>query len=213
MNPLHRIRLADCPDQPWRNGGGTTRELLAWPPGGDWTLRLSVARIDRDGPFSAYPEVGRHFAVVDGAGVRLDWPLARHRLTPADGPLAFDGADAPDCTLLDGPTHDLNLMVARRHGVGRLLPARAGVPWRCAAPWRGLYSHGSTQLLRSGPGVDRPSDATAAADTAADLADLGAGTLLWSETAAGQTWTLTHQAAAWWIEFEPHRAKDDGGGP
>ena len=25
------VRLADLAPQPWKNGGGTTRELLAWP--------------------------------------------------------------------------------------------------------------------------------------------------------------------------------------
>jgi len=28
---------------PWRNGGGVTRELLAWPDSKDWALRVSVA--------------------------------------------------------------------------------------------------------------------------------------------------------------------------
>mgnify|MGYP000415291841 CR=1 FL=1 len=38
--------------QPWRNGGGFTRELLAWPSADDWQLRISVAEIARDGAFS-----------------------------------------------------------------------------------------------------------------------------------------------------------------
>jgi hypothetical protein len=27
----HTVHLADVPPSPWKNGGGTTRELLAWP--------------------------------------------------------------------------------------------------------------------------------------------------------------------------------------
>ena len=30
---------------PWRNGGGVTRELLAWPDSKDWALRVSVADV------------------------------------------------------------------------------------------------------------------------------------------------------------------------
>lgn len=57
--------------QPWRNGGGTTRELLAWPRGAaEWQLRISVADITRDGAFSRFDGIDRGFAVVDGAGVR-----------------------------------------------------------------------------------------------------------------------------------------------
>lgn len=32
----HRIALDTVPRQPWRNGGGSTRELLAWPDATDW---------------------------------------------------------------------------------------------------------------------------------------------------------------------------------
>ena len=66
-----RVRLADCPPQPWRNGGGVTRELLAWPQAADWRLRVSVADIERDGPFSPFPGVDRWFAVIEGDGVEL----------------------------------------------------------------------------------------------------------------------------------------------
>ena len=97
---------------PWNNGGGVTRELLRLPAGGaDWTLRISVADIDADGPFSPFPGVTRWFAVLAGAGVRLRWPGHAQQVHAGEAPLRFDGADAPDCTLFDGPTRDLNVMV------------------------------------------------------------------------------------------------------
>lgn len=141
------IRLQELPDEPWRNGGGTTRTLLAWPTVADWQLRVSVARIGRDGPFSAFPGVARHFAVLAGQGVELSWGDRVVRLTPGSGPLAFDGADPPACRLLDGATDDLNLMA--RDGAGlarleRLAPARA---WAPRARWRGLYTHAPARLL------------------------------------------------------------------
>ena len=30
------VRWIDATAQRWRNGGGNTRELLAWPPGDAW---------------------------------------------------------------------------------------------------------------------------------------------------------------------------------
>jgi hypothetical protein len=104
---------ANAAPRPWRNGGGVTRELLCLPAGtgDDWTLRISVADIEADGPFSAFPGVTRWFAAVAGAGVRLAFRHADADVRPGDAPLRFDGTDAPGCTLLDGATRDLNVMV------------------------------------------------------------------------------------------------------
>ena len=104
---------ASAAPRPWRNGGGVTRELLCLPAGAgdDWTLRISVADIEADGPFSPFPGVTRWFAAAAGAGVRLDFGDAAIDVRPGDAPLCFDGADAPGCTLLDGATRDLNVMV------------------------------------------------------------------------------------------------------
>lgn len=110
--------------QPWKNGGGVTRELLRWPADGPWQLRLSVADIAANGPFSAFPGVMRWFVVLDGAGVVLTLPDGEHTLRPGDAPLCFDGAAAPGCRLLAGPTVGLNLMLQGLDGA--LLPARAG---------------------------------------------------------------------------------------
>src|SRR5690554_3842924 len=96
--------------QPWRNGGGQTRELLTWPEGNDWQLRISVADIETDGPFSAFDGVQRWFTVLHGPGVELKFTDAKHVLRCGDDPLKFDGGEFPYCQLLDGPTRDLNLM-------------------------------------------------------------------------------------------------------
>ncbi|MEO8526020.1 MAG: HutD family protein [Caldimonas sp.] len=55
-------RFADTAAQPWRNGGGVTRELLAWPGVGDWCVRVSIADIEADGPFSTFSGVQRESA-------------------------------------------------------------------------------------------------------------------------------------------------------
>jgi uncharacterized protein len=138
--PLH-MALSQVAPQPWRNGGGVTRELLVWPSTAespDWQLRLSVADIERDGPFSAFPGVQRSFCVLQGQGVELDFA---GQLTPChvgDAPLVFDGAAAPGCRLLGGPTRDLNLML--RGVQGGLLPVQAGQPWRPNAGVCGLFT-------------------------------------------------------------------------
>ena len=122
----------------WRNGGGRTRELLAWPAGPDWRLRVSLADIEADGPFSSFVGVQRWFAVIAGAGVELRFADAMHRLAPDSPALHFDGAAAPYCALLDGATRDLNLMA--RDGAALLQPALAQTDWCDAFTQRGLFT-------------------------------------------------------------------------
>src|SRR5512133_3890793 len=107
------VSLADAAPSPWRNGGGVTRELAAWPGAADWAWRISVAEVASDGPFSRFDGVQRWFAVLGGQGVRLKLPDAWRELTRASAPFQFEGELAIDCELLDGPTQDLNLMVRR----------------------------------------------------------------------------------------------------
>jgi len=132
------VRTIDVPAQKWRNGGGATRELLAWPPGGDWQVRVSVADIEADGPFSAFPGVERWFTALQGGGVELTVAGTVHRLQRGDAPLRFAGDAATSCRLIDGPTRDLNLML--RGTGGAMLPAVDGQPWLPAGSACGLFT-------------------------------------------------------------------------
>lgn len=152
MTWLQRIAVDSMPAQPWRNGGGSTRELFTWPGGSArWQLRISVADISRDGPFSAFDGVDRWFAVVQGDGVRLGLPGdALHMLTCQSPPLQFDGGAAPDCWLTGGATRDLNLMLRRGAGQALLQNAEPGQPWTHSAPLRGLFTTCALQLQVDG---------------------------------------------------------------
>lgn len=119
------LALADVPPSPWKNGGGVTRELVAWPNAQDWVWRLSVAEVQSNGPFSRFDGVQRWFAVLAGAGVRLRVAgtathPAVHTLTQSSEPFCFDGAAAVDCQLIDGATQDFNLMVRQGQAQARL---------------------------------------------------------------------------------------------
>lgn len=114
------LRLVDVAASPWRNGGGVTRELLAWPAAQDWRWRLSVAEVAQSGPFSRYEGVQRWFAVLQGAGVRLNVGGQVHDLTGRSAPLCFDGALPVDCQLLEGVTQDFNLMLRAGQGAAHM---------------------------------------------------------------------------------------------
>jgi environmental stress-induced protein Ves len=76
----------DVPDQPWRNGGGTTRELHR-----DGRWRLSIATIRSPGEFSTFDGVDRSLVVARGT-LELTVAGARRRLGPGDL-LRFAGED------------------------------------------------------------------------------------------------------------------------
>lgn len=137
------IATAQVPPQPWKNGGGTLRELLLRPAGDAWALRIAVAAIDADGPFSAFPGVERCLAVVRGAGIELSVQApgaasTLHRVVRAGEPLRFDGGAPAQCRLIDGPVQALNLML--RGARGRLWPAVDAQAWTPDATGAGLYS-------------------------------------------------------------------------
>ena len=186
------VHWAEQAEQPWRNGGGITRELLTWPGAADWQLRLSVAEVLQDGPFSAFPGVTRWFAVLEGQGVELRWPQRVQALRDGDAACAFDGAAAPDCRLIDGPTRDLNLMLRRADG--GLWPVRPGLPWQPGHAQAGVFSREALTLQVGG----------------APPCVLPAMSLFWWEQAPVQLQVLAdparpgHAPAAWWIAASPH---------
>lgn len=200
---VHRVPVDAMPPQPWRNGGGQTRALLTWPPGeADWQLRISVADIAADGPFSAFPGVQRWFVVLQGGGVQLGAGPALRRLTPASAPFEFAGEDAPACTLLDGPTRDLNLMLRRDAGHAALWPADE--------PWI-LPGNGNTDAVSPGLRGLFCADPVCWQAGGESPQPVPALCLLWS-TDDPRPWALSpHPDAlptarpprAWWLRFDP----------
>jgi uncharacterized protein len=97
---------AEVPAVPWRNGAGVTREL--WSGEG---VRVSVADLTEDAPFSHFPGVDRLFVplrravtlVVDGRVVTV----GPHRA------LAFAGEAHVATRGLGAPTRALNVMTTR----------------------------------------------------------------------------------------------------
>ncbi|NHF64479.1 HutD/Ves family protein [Xanthomonas hortorum] len=55
----------------WRNQLGWTREILRLGDADVWSLRLSIAEIERDAAFSAFPGIDRELVLLHGNGMRL----------------------------------------------------------------------------------------------------------------------------------------------
>ena len=79
---------------PWKNGLGVTTEILIEPSDatiGNFDWRLSMARIDADGPFSSFPNIDRLLLVLEGrVNLQIEGRPAV-ALTPDDAPIRFPG--------------------------------------------------------------------------------------------------------------------------
>ncbi len=197
----HRlITCAQTAPQPWRNGGGLTRELLAWPPGDGWQLRISVAEIAADAAFSVFAGVQRWLVVLQGAGVALTIDGAVHRLRLGDAALGFAGDAKIHCRLLAGPTRDLNLML--RGWAGGLHPVGPGRPWIPGQP--GQPAVAMAGLFSAVAGICR-ADADAIAVPAQALLWFGAApqTLRFDAALPLAGSAATPHPTGWWISAQP----------
>ncbi len=104
------LRPSEYRRQHWKNGGGITDEIAAdaeSPPA--W--RISIATIERDGPFSDFRGYDRTIVALD-EGVTLsvegsDIELRRHR------PFEFRGESKVDARIGGAAARDLNVMTLR----------------------------------------------------------------------------------------------------
>ncbi|OON71465.1 HutD/Ves family protein [Streptomyces tsukubensis] len=128
------LRWGEYRGMPWKNGGGTTREVAsgtvrpatAGPADGfDW--RVSVADVDAGGPFSAFPGIDRVITLVEGEGMVLTVEGTTRTVEPLD-PFAFSGDAATDCLLKSGAVRDMNVMTRRGRASAEvhIVPVAAG---------------------------------------------------------------------------------------
>ena len=108
------IRYAELRNEPWRNGGGVTRELASHPlaasaQDGAWDWRVSIAELTKAGDFSPFPGMERVLTVVDGELLLLtvdgeEHPLEKYR------PFRFSGEAAAHGALPTGDIRNLNVI-------------------------------------------------------------------------------------------------------
>lgn len=110
------LRAATRRALPWKNGGGITREVAAFPPGSglaDFDWRISIAEVRAAGPFSRFPGVDRQMAVLEGR-LALSLGAQPARSLASDTPPLFFSGEVPAFgEPLDGPVLDLNVMTRR----------------------------------------------------------------------------------------------------
>jgi environmental stress-induced protein Ves len=112
----------------WKNDGGATREIAAYPLGSgfdDFAWRVSIADVETDGPFSRFEGIDRTIVLLDGAGMSLMFnDASEHMLTQPFVPFEFVGEAQVSARLIDGATQDFNLMIRRELARGKLTVMR-----------------------------------------------------------------------------------------
>lgn len=119
MKPEYQVRQHKAyRSMPWRNGRGFTLEIARQPAkGNDFAWRLSLADIDRDGEFSAYPGYRRALVLVAGNALRLRFRgHGNCLLEQAKRGVRFEGGWETHCAIPEGRCTDLSLIVRGRAG-------------------------------------------------------------------------------------------------
>lgn len=143
------ISFSELESAPWKNGGGTTREITAARIGDMLVWRLSMADVASDGPFSNFEGYTRILTVIEGKGVRL---VGKDRVLDAHygAPVEFSGASPIEAKLTDGPIRDLNLIFDPKRCGGKVELAKAPMHLKLEANLNRTYAiigfEGKTRL-------------------------------------------------------------------
>lgn len=140
MSWLQVLRTSDYKMVPWKNGGGVTQDVLLLPEGAghdDFDVRLSLAPIASEGPFSSFPGIDRHITRLSEARVILEFRGETRELKRME-PLYFDSVQQPRSVLPDGAALVLNIMTRRGRWNAQVMPATGVNDPLLAAPDGGM---------------------------------------------------------------------------
>jgi uncharacterized protein len=110
---------------PWVNGLGQTTELLREDGPGGLHLRLSIATVAEDDPFSLFPGIDRVLTVISGPGFQISGGELTLHATPLT-PVAFPRDIAISATGVTAPSEDFNVMSARHLLAARVWIVKSG---------------------------------------------------------------------------------------
>lgn len=131
---------------PWKNGGGVTTELFVTPQGLEFNLRLSMARIDKDGPFSLYAGYDRHLLILEGSGIDINVNVTNRRLSLGSEAFFFPGEAFVSSALLSGPVTDFNVMIKRDWGKATVKTLRTYQHVACSNDYLYIFDFKNMEL-------------------------------------------------------------------
>lgn len=148
QGPLQALPAASRHSEPWANGLGRTAVILREPDDGNWRVRVSIAQVECDGPFSELADTQRLLVPLDAA-MELRFPDGHAQRANRFGVLRFAGAPAPHGVLPGGATRDFNLMLrdgARGELFARTLVDSMVLPVEPEVRWLVYLNRGDASL-------------------------------------------------------------------
>lgn len=188
---LRALPAASRRSEPWANGLGQTAVVLREPDDAGWRVRISIAQVEGDGPFSELADTRRLLVPLDAA-MELRLPDGRTQRAGRFGVLQFAGAPAPFGILPEGATRDFNLMLrsdARGELFARTLVDSMILPAEPGTRWLVYLNRGGASLSVEGSTLQLAADDAALVDFAAGRGERvvieGAGELVLAKLYAG----------------------------
>lgn len=122
------VRHARLTPAPWKNGSGITREIASVSDDRGLLWRLSLAEIERHGPFSVFAGRDRILTIVAGGGLVLEMPERSQRLDRML-PFRFSGTTPVTAHLSADQVRALNLIYRPDDLTAAVHPLHGGTRW------------------------------------------------------------------------------------
>lgn len=107
------IHFTNLVSTPWKNGKGTTRQIIRYPEDStldNFLFRVSIASITETGAFSSYPKINRSLAVLEGSDLELNLNDTIIHFIPQNTIIHFDGIDKANVTTCPNAVLDFGVM-------------------------------------------------------------------------------------------------------
>ena len=127
------INVSNVPSTPWKNGGGSTKEIAAFPPSAglnDFIWRVSVAEISQSSAYSVFSGIDRTQVLIAGKSLSLRSQAGLNRQLLAFQPFSFEG-EQDWFAEPDGVCQMLNVMTSRADALSELALVRGN--FNCVA--------------------------------------------------------------------------------
>lgn len=163
---LRSIAKEDYKSVPWENGRGVTSDVFLFPEGAtrqSFDIRVSVAPITADAPFSLFTGIDRQITLFKGAGLDLDFSSRTLQVRPL-APVSFDNGEPLFARLVEGPVEVFNVLTRRGRWTARVEIVRKnakvqigrdeiGVIFVAEGEWIAEGAGGTHALQNGGTGI------------------------------------------------------------
>lgn len=167
---LRAFRLDALPEEPWRNGGGRTRTIAtrmrdadaagsaAQDEGPPWDWRISVATIERGGPFSSFPGVDRSSMLLDAGRIELSAAGEPTLLMQSPGDVVRYRGDSVTTSAVHGASQPLSVLnvMTRRSAAQAWMKALRDDSYLAAQGLALLVLEGSWRVVDGSMGAEDP---------------------------------------------------------